>query len=177
MLKQFKTFSAEYARGVSALVSMFILAIAIFSLWYVKREFGQKYRPYVVAQVTVEPIADSKRLAVFIAPRSLGEHPCEFRLSNIILYIGDEPHTTPDINEWILMAPRVEHLIPAGYVSEIGIMRVREARYRNNIIEVAFDLHTRSVEQEFEDIKTFRYEINVLTESPIVFMRPGLGRR
>jgi len=173
MLERFKKFSADYATGVSALSAAAVLLIAVATFGYLTREFAQKYRPYVVAQVVTEPIAGSKAFVIFVVPRNVGEHPCEFMLRNIRLHIGDETYETPNFDEWMLLAPKgVEIRVPAGIVNEIGITRVREARYKSNRIEIGFDLHTRSIEQKFEEAKTINYEINVLTEAPVVVTRP-----
>ena len=174
MFERFKRFSDDYAKGVSALAAVVVLLIAVGTFWYITREFAQKYRPYVVAQVVTEPIAGSKAFVVFIVPRNVGEHPCEFMLTNIRLHIGDETYETPNFDDWMLLAPKgVEISVPVGNVNEIGITRVREARYKSNRIEIRFDLHIRSIEQKFEEAKTINYEINVLTEVPVVVTRPG----
>ena len=126
-----------------------------------------------MAQVVTAPRTGSKTFDIFIVPRNVGEHPCEFMLTNIRLHIGDETYDTPNI-DWMLLAPRgVEISVPAGYVNENGITRVREARYKSNRIKIGFDLHTRSIEKKFEEAKTIKYEINVLTEVPVVVTRPG----
>lgn len=173
MLKVLKTFSDNYAKGVSALVSVLVLIITLITFLYLQRDFAQKYRPYVDAVVVAEPTVGSKDLYINIVPRNVGEHPCEFKLTNMRLHIGDETYETPNFEEWMLLAPKgVDKHVPAGYINEIGITKVRESRYKSNRINIEFDLHSRSVEQKFEETKTFFYEINVLTEKPIVLTRP-----
>lgn len=173
MLELLKKFSNDYANGISALATLAVVLIAVLTFWYLTREYAQKYRPYVVSPVVAEPIAGSKAFEVFIVPHNVGEYPCEFKLTNIRLHIGDEIYETPNLEEWMILAPKgIEMRVPGGYINEIGIAKVREARYKSNRIEIGFDLHIRSIEQKFEQTKTVNYEINVLTEKPVVLTRP-----
>jgi hypothetical protein len=168
-----KTFSADYANAITALTALGALILAGITLWFLKREFSAKYRPYVMPLVVLEKIQDSLGCIVSIVPRNVGPHPCLFKLSNIRLHIGDETYETPDVKEWMLLAHQEVGLrMPAGHVNELGVKRIREARYKNNRIEVSFTLHTTSIEKKFSESKSFSYEINVLGESPQVLFRP-----
>ena len=168
-----KAFSANYANAVVAVAAVGALLLASITLWFVRREFANKFRPYVVPEIVIEPIINSPSFGVSIIPRNIGPHPCEFRLTDIKLTIGDETHGTPSLADWVLLAPQhLEVRVPAGHVNEVGIQRVREARYKSNRIEVSFIMLTRSVEKRFEDAKSFSYEINVLGEKPFAAFRP-----
>lgn len=168
-----KVFSGEYANGISAIASTIALAFAIATLWFLKREYKNKYRPYVVPAVIVIPIANTPDFAVNVVPRNVGPHPCEFMLQNIKLCIGDEIYETPSFQEWVLIAPQgMEIHVPVGRVNEVGIRNVREARYQRNRIEISFTIQTRSAEKKYEESKSIDYEINVLGEIPFVSFRP-----
>ncbi len=173
-----RAFSANYANAVSALAAVGALVLALVTVLFVYREFANKYRPYVIPEIVTEPTVGSPNFGVSIIPRNIGSHPCEFRLSNIKLTIGDEAHGTPDLVNWMLLAPQhLEVRVPAGNVNEVGIHRVRDARYQSNRIEVSFTLLTRSAEGRFEDAKHFTYDINVLGDKPFAAFRPEWQRK
>ena len=168
-----KYFSANYANAVSAFAASGALLLALGTLWFLKREYVNKYRPYVVPGVFIEPILNSPAFGIAVVPRNVGPHPCEFMLRDIRLHIGDETYETPNFKEWILLAPQgVEVRDPIGNVNEIGIQKVREARYKSNRIEVAFLLLTRSADKRFTETKAVAYDINVQGETPSVQFRP-----
>ncbi len=162
-----KIFSTDYANAVTAIAASGALILAAITLWYLKREYTSKYRPYVIPVVNAEPISNDLGCTVTIIPSNVGSHPCKMKLSNIILNIGDESFETPDTKEWQLLAPHgVSTQMPAGHVNEQGVTKIREGRYRKNRIELSFVLHTISIENKFEESKSFAYEINVLGERP-----------
>ena len=148
-----KVFSTNYANGVSAIAASSTFLLAFVTLWFLKREYANKYRPYVVAAVTIDPILNSPGYGISIIPRNVGPHPCEIMLCGINLHIGDETYETPSFKEWVLLAPQgIEFRIPAGHVNELGVQRIREARYKSNRIELSFTLISRSVEKQFEKL-------------------------
>ncbi|WJN57552.1 hypothetical protein [Pseudomonas sp. SO81] len=168
-----KTFSTHYANAVTAFAALGAFILAAITLWYLKREYSSKYRPYVFPIVHAEPIPESPGCIVSIIPRNVGPHPCKIKLSKIELHIGDESFQTPDNKEWILLAPQgVGIQMPAGHINEIGVKNIREGRYRKNRIEVNFVMTSTSIENKFEESKSFSYEINVQGETPQAFFRP-----
>lgn len=168
-----KLFSSEYANGVSAIVATLTLLLALATLWFLKREYKNKYRPYVVPMAVIVPIVNSSDFAIHVVPRNVGPHPCEFMLEDIRLHIGDETYETPNFKEWVLIAPQgMEVHVPVGHVNVIGIRNVREARYKANRIEISFNLYMRSADKKYEESKSIAYEINVQGEMPVVAFRP-----
>lgn len=168
-----KIFSADYANAVTALTAFGVLVLAGVTLWFLKREFSAKYRPYVMPVVNVEKIQEKLGCVVSIVPRNVGPHPCRFKLTKIRLHIGDETFETPDMKEWMLLAPQGVGLsMPAGYVNEVGVKNIREARYKKNRVEMSFTMQTTSIENKFTESKSFCYEINVLGEHPQALFRP-----
>lgn len=168
-----KVFSADYANAVTAVAACGALVLASITLWYLKREYTSKYRPYVFPIVHVEPIPEKLGCVVSLIPRNIGPHPCKIKLSKINLHIGDESFETPDTKEWILLAPQgVGVQMPAGHVNDNGVTKIREGRYRKNRIEVSFVMRTISVEGKYEEVKSFAYEIDVLGERPQALFRP-----
>ena len=173
MMEILETFSTKYANGVTALMAVCTLLLAVLTLWYLKREFTKKFRPYVIPVVQVEPIHNQEGCIVSIAPTNVGSHPCIAKFKEIFLHIGDESHSTPETKEWILLAPHgVGVLIPAGHVNETGVTKIKEGRYKKNRIELSFIMCTCSTEREFEKSESFSYEINVLGERPMALFRP-----
>ncbi len=168
-----KTFSTDYANGVTAVTALGAVILAGVTLWFLKREFSAKYRPYVVPVVDAEKMQESLGCVASIVPRNVGPHPCLFKLTKIRLHIGDETYETPDMKEWMLLAPQgVGIRMPAGSVNETGVKKIREARYKKNRIELSFVLHTTSIENKFNESKSYSYEVNVLAEAPQLFFRP-----
>jgi hypothetical protein len=168
-----KVFSTDYANAVIAFSAIGALVLAAFTLWYLKREYLSKYRPYVFPVVHVEPFSEKLGCVVSLIPKNVGSHPCKVKLSKITLHIGDESFDTPDTKEWILLAPQgVEIQMPAGRVNDIGVSKIREGRYRKNRIEVSFLMRTISIEDKFEETRSFAYEIDVLGEKPQALFRP-----
>lgn len=168
-----KTFSNDYANAITAFAALGAFILATITLWYLKREYSSKYRPYVFPVVYAQPITDSLGCTVSIAPRNVGPHPCKIKLSKISLHIGDESYQTPDNKEWILLAPQgVEVQMPAGYISDVGVKNIREGRYRKNRVEISFIMTSTSIENKFEESKSFAYEINLQGETPQAFFRP-----
>jgi hypothetical protein len=82
-----KAFSAYYANGVMAITAVGALVLAIITLWYLKREYSSKYRPYVFPVVHAEPMPRKLGCVVSIIPRNIGPHPCKAQLSQIRLHI------------------------------------------------------------------------------------------
>lgn len=173
MMEWLKEFSNTYANGVMAIAAVGALVLAAITLWYLKREYSSKYRPYVFPVVHVEPMPESLGCVVSIIPQNIGTHPCKAQLSQIRLHIGDETYETPDNKEYLLLAPQgVGVQMPVGHVSNVGVSSIREGRYRKNRIEVTFILSTTSVESKFPEKKSFAYEIDVQGEKPQALFRP-----
>ena len=173
-----KDFSTDYANAVTAIAALGALVLVGITLWFLKREYSAKYRPYVVPVVDAEKIQDGIGCIVSIVPRNVGPHPCLFRLSQIKLHVGDETFETPDTKEWMLLGTQGAGIrMPAGHVNETGVKKVREARYKTNRIELAFILHTTSIEKKFTESKTICYEINVLGDTPQALFRSEWERR
>jgi hypothetical protein len=97
-----KEFSADYANAVTAIAALGALVLTAITLWFLKREYSAKYRPYIVPVVGVAKMQDSIGFSLSIIPRNVGPHPCLFRLSQIKLHVGDETFETPDTKEWML---------------------------------------------------------------------------
>jgi hypothetical protein len=168
-----KVFSTDYANAVTAIAVCGALVLAAITLWYLKREYSTKYRPYVFPVVHVEPLPEKLGCVVSLIPKNVGPHPCKIKLSRITLHIGDEAFETPDTREWILLAPQgVGVQMLAGHVNDVGVSKIREGRYRKNRIEVSFLMRTISIEGKFEEAKTFAYEIDVRGEKPQALFRP-----
>ncbi|AMC35531.1 hypothetical protein [Janthinobacterium sp. B9-8] len=168
-----KEFSNNYANALGSLMTLGIFILAAVTLWFLRREYSNKYRPYVVPEVRVEPLLEGQGYAVTVIPRNVGPHLCEVMLSEIRLHIGDETYETPNFKEWVLVAPQVmEVRIPVGHVNQLGIQKVREARYKINRIEVSFSLTTRATDKRFIVTKLFSYDIGVQGETPVVQFRP-----
>ena len=53
-MEALKEFSMNYSSAVTAIVSICALVLAACTLWYLKREYSSKYRPYVFPGVHVE---------------------------------------------------------------------------------------------------------------------------
>lgn len=168
-----KVFSDDYANAVTAVAALGALFLAGFTLWYLMREFSEKYRPYVIPVVEAQKMQDNLGCVVSIIPSNVGPHPCYFKLTKIRLQIGDETYDTPDMKEWMLIATQnISIRMPAGHVNDTGVRKIREARYKNNRVEVSFILQTMSTEKKFDESKSYSYEINVLGENPLVLIRP-----
>jgi hypothetical protein len=168
-----KTFSTDYANGVTAFAAVCALLFTLITLWYLKREYSSKYRPYVIPVVHAEQISDKLGCVVTILPTNIGSHPCKVKLSEIKLTIGDEAYNTPETRDWLTIAPHgVSTQMPAGHVNEKGVKNIREGRYKKNRIELSFLMKTISIEDKFEESRTFIYEINVLGEKPLSLFRP-----
>jgi len=173
VLHTIKDFSTHYANAVSAIAALGALIIASATALFLCREYRNKYRPYVVPDVSAEPFLDGTAFEVRISTRNVGPHPCEFRLSQIHLHIGDETYQTPDFKELVLISPNIMQVqVSAWHVNEAGIQNIRAVRYRTNRIEVNFSLATRSADKRYVSKKSFAYQIWVHGESPVIHFRP-----
>ena len=170
-----KTFSTDYANAVTAFVAILALLITSFTLLYLRREYRAKYRPYVVPVVNVEPYEIEPGKIVYVTsvrPLNIGPHPCYIKLKSLQLQIGDELHETPSGQAWSLIGPNgAAYTFPVGHINEHGIEMVRSNRYRQNRIEVRFQLHAKSVDDEDVQIQQFIFEIEV-KDVPIAVSRP-----
>jgi hypothetical protein len=173
-----KAFSDDYANAVTAFVAVGALFLAWRTLAYLKREYQAKYRPYVVPTVTVAPFdpePGNTEFHILIQPVNVGPHPCYIRVTAIRLTIGDEHFDTPHQDEWILIGTNgLGFNFPAGHIKQMGIQNIREARYRQNRVELSFDLQTRSMENEYASTKKFLYELEVRGPTPSIVYRPDL---
>ena len=168
-----KEFSSSYANAVSAITALLTFFLAFATLWFLKREYKNKYRPYVLPEISIFPILGNSGYGINVLTRNVGPHPCEFMLSKMRLNIGDESYDTPSFKEWVLISPQVMAVaVPAGHVNAEGIRCVREGRYKSNRIDVSLSLHARSVDRRFELNTEFSYEINVEGDTPFVAFRP-----
>lgn len=173
-----QTFSSQYADGVTAIAAIGALILTATTLWFLKREYTAKYRPYVVPVVEAEKMHDSIGCVVSILPRNVGPHPCLFKLTGIRLHIGDETYETPDMKEWMLLGPSGAAIrLAAGSVNDNGVTRIREARYKSNRVELEFVLHTTSIEKKFTETRSAAFEINVLGDTPLALSRPEWEKR
>lgn len=167
-----KSFSSDYANAVTALSAIGSFVLTLATLLYIRREYKNKYRPYVFANVLTEPI-QSGGFNVFVIPHNVGSHPCEIQIADLHLHIGDETHDTPSMKEWVLAAHQVLGIkFPAGHVNSTGIQNVREGRFKSNRIEVSFSISERSMDGDFLKTKSISYEINVQGDTPSVVFRP-----
>ena len=167
----FAKFSDKYAQGVTAIVGALGLILAIATLIFLYRDYSLRYRPYVIAGVVAEKVKDSTSVNVAIRPTNVGSFPCYEKVTNIRLRIGDDEYPTPDMQSWQLLGPtqggmRID--MPAGYINPTGVQRIREARYKQNRIELCFDYETMSVEKRFYEKNHSCCEINVAGETPLV---------
>ena len=62
MLEWLKAFSVDYANGVMAIAAVGALVLAAITLWYLKREYLSKYRPYIFPVVHAEPMPEKTRM-------------------------------------------------------------------------------------------------------------------
>lgn len=169
----FKEFSNSYANGIIATSALGTLILATITLLYLKKEYSQKYRAYVFPIVHTVMIPGGHGFTVSIIPQNIGSHPCKAKMSQIRLHIGDETYETPDTKDWLLLASHTVGMqMPIGHVNDLGVLSIREGRYRNNRIEVSFVLCTMSIDEKFKEKKSFAFEINVLSENPQVQFRP-----
>jgi hypothetical protein len=167
---------AAYAPGISALAAIGALSLAAMTLWYLRRDHESKYRPYIWGGIQTEPFIDKLGFGITILPKNLGSHPCNVRVSKISLTIGDETHVTPDHKDWLLLAPSGMAIhLPAGHVNETGVTNVREARYRQNRIEISFHIEAASVDKRFRSSRSFIYDIDVRGEKPVELFRTNVA--
>lgn len=172
MLEYLKIFSNDYANGITSLSAFGALILSIVTLIYLKKDFFLKYKPYVLPLVHIEKFRNSLDCFLTIVPKNVGASPCEFKLTDIKLIIGDEEYDTPSSKEWSLLGPGGGHIgMPAGRINEIGITRIRNNNYRSNRIELQFILQTKSTHGHFKQSEEFTYEINVLSDEPQVLFR------
>ncbi|HAU1190901.1 TPA: hypothetical protein ACT96X_001025 [Legionella pneumophila] len=166
----FEVFSASYANGVTAVVAVMALLTACITLWFLKRDHALKYRPYLMPAVNVDRQCD--KLIVSIKPCNVGLHPCKAKIYDIKLIIGDETFPTPDVQELLLSPVRVGVSIPAGYINDIGVNRIRQGQYKKNRIELNFIIESKSIENKYKCIQKYSFEISVLDEHVQAFIRP-----
>ncbi len=167
-----KAFSTDYANAVTSVAACGALLLATITLWYLKREYVSKYRPYVTPVIHVEPIPKTSSCVVSIIPSNIGEHPCKIKLTNIKLHVGDETFETPSTKEWIIIGSHgATFQMPAGHINDTGVTKIREGRYRQNRIELSFTLESISMENKYTESKLFSFEIDVLGEKPLALFR------
>lgn len=175
-----KCFSNSYANAVTAFAAVGAFLLAWRTLAYLKREYLAKYRPYVVPMVTVAPFqmeGGGTKFHVIIQPVNVGPHPCNIKISEILLKIGDEAFPGSGQHEWVLIGTNgLGFNFDGGHINTLGIQSIREARYRQNRVELTFTLHMRSMENKNESSQKFLYEIEVRGETPSVVYRPDLLR-
>jgi hypothetical protein len=173
-----KNFSDNYANAVTAVAATVALATAVITLLYLRREFRAKYRPYVVPLMNIETIEVEPGKTEFhinIQPTNVGPHPCKIKVSSIELQIGDELFITPSHDLWTLIgAQGVGYRFAAGHINQIGIQNIRDARYTKNRVEIRFRLHSRSIEDEHEEMQPFLYELELRGPQPSIIYRPDL---
>lgn len=168
-----KNFSTDYANGITAIATVGAVILSGFALFYVRREYFAKYRPYVVPVVNALKKSADSAYVIEIISKNVGMHPCNFKLTDINLKVGDEMHTTPSFSAWMLLGTVGAGIkYPAGYVNQVGVDRIRNNQNRNNRVELSFKLHTTSIQNQFESCQEHIFEINLLTDEPHVFSRP-----
>ena len=63
-----KAFSTDYANAVIAIAACGAFILAAITLYYLKREYESKYRPYVIPVVHAEPIPEKLGCIISIIP-------------------------------------------------------------------------------------------------------------
>ncbi|MBD8597087.1 hypothetical protein [Pseudomonas sp. CFBP 8772] len=169
-----KTFSTDYANAVTAAIALIALVLASVTLFYLRREYRAKYRPYVVPVVAVEQLDRGEGEIIYsvsVRPLNVGPHPCFVMMTATQLQIGDETYDTPSQKGWALIGQSgAAYTFPVGHVNQIGIQGVREGRYRCNRIEVRFQLHLKSVDDTHKQSQQFIFEI-IAQDPPVAVIR------
>ncbi|MBT9265570.1 hypothetical protein KKQ10_11830 [Pseudomonas sp. MG-9] len=170
-----KTFSTDYANAVTAAIALIALVITAVTLYYLRREYRAKYRPYVVPVVNVEPLDRGEGEIVYVVsvrPFNVGPHPCFVMMTAVQLQIGDEVYETPSHKGWSLIGQSgAAYTFPVGHINQNGISAVREGRYRLNRIEVRFRLHSKSVDDTHKQDQQFIFEV-LAQNPPLAVIRP-----
>ena len=91
-------FSTHYANAVIAIAASTAVLLAAVTLWYLRREYYFKFRPYVFPNVHIESSQEKLDFNVSIIPNNYGSFPCKIKLSEIRLCIGDEVYPTPPLS-------------------------------------------------------------------------------
>jgi hypothetical protein len=168
---------ASVAPLLTALVAFGALLLAVITFLFVTRDHRSRYRPYVYGQVGVEPLADSIGCVVAIEPINVGGHPCEIKISSVVLTIGDESYTTPDMQNFMLLGQKAISRYPAGHVNELGVQKIRDGRFKTNRVELSFAIDSRSIDHRYVDRTRYAHEIDVRSERPQAFTRADWIRR
>lgn len=145
-------------------VACIMLILVIFTLW------NLKYRPCVIAGVSVESIPGKPGCAVFIVPNNVGSCKCKVKLSKIRLCIGDEAHDIPDTN-WITLNMAGVVRVPAGYASEADVKKIQQNNFSKGHIELFYTVETKSMEDRYQESKPYILGINVSGERPVARFR------
>lgn len=172
----FRTFSADYANGVTAIAALIALLLTLVTLVVLFLEYRSKYRPYVFPKLQVDAaeVAPGDRgYVIAIEPRNIGPHPCYVKVTDCVLRIGDEAFITPDMPDWVAIGTgNLGISYPAGHISNLGVENIRQARYRSNRVEVSFNVLSRSIDHGFETSKRYAFEIEVRGEDAHATLRP-----
>jgi hypothetical protein len=173
-----KDFSNNYANAVTTFVAFGAFVLAWRTLAYLKREYLAKYQPYVVPVVSIAAVKvddGDTRYHLLIQPANVGPHPCNIKVSEIRLRIGDEVFPGWANHDWTLIGTNgLSFNFDGGFISQLGIQNIREARYVQNRIELTFTLHMRSMENQNESQKDFLYLIEARGDTPAIVYRPDL---
>jgi hypothetical protein len=172
----FKTFSQDYANGVTAIAAVAALLLTAGTLFVLRRDYRAKYRPYIMPRLMVEAAQiapGDEGYVMSVEPRNIGPHPCYVKLTSCLLKIGDEHFPTPDMQDWVLIGPGgIGILYPVGHVNQVGINNVREGRYRANRIEVSFSMHSKSIDDRDGTFKKYAFEVEVRGQNAHASFRP-----
>lgn len=151
---------------INSISNVALVILGVISLWYVRKEFFLKRRPFVSVEILNEILDDVWYFFVVLVNK--GTYPGIAKIDKAILQVGDEKYPTLFKTEMSLAPNEKQKIAPIGNINKIGIKKIIGHEYVSN--KVIIDI---LVSSKFPGDKGFRYKtsakylVDVTGEKPI----------
>lgn len=151
--------------SINAITNSALVILGGISLWYVRKEYFLKRRPFVTAELVNE--INGKDWHFFIVLVNKGTFPGVAKVSKCILQIGDEKYPTSFDLELVLAPNEKQKILYVGHINENGRKKILGHEYSLNRVTIKITVTSKFVTEEKFQYKTLsEYLVDVSKEKP-----------
>lgn len=149
-------------------VTAFAALLTIAGVFFARKEYVERTRPYVDVEYETLVDEDSKTWNFLVVAINRGQYPIYSKITKALLIVGDEKYPTIVDQEVVLFPGDDKKIkIPVGNINQLGRKKIREAKYTKNIVELQVEVSSRKLKEVAYTYKTIlRVQVLVEEEKP-----------